>query len=836
MTTLPAEPARRDIELTAVSMRIWGGSGKRRNPFALAAVAEPTKALHVPDVTGMSLLNAALAYAEAGWFVLPTDPADIKNPGSVVSGHWQSKSSRDADQIRRWWKANPNYGIALHCGRSGAIVFDLDLDSLKAISAYGRDDIATALAGATVVQGTRRDGDRGHYIFAMPPDNEFGNGGGAFKQYGEVRGKNGVIIAAPTPHPDAETKGGIYRQVRVGHVGPLPEVLRECLTEAGDDAEPLTDAELDAFLDAHTGGGCGREDCRHKIDGPVKNYNATVDGGASRYETLVAVMPWAFSEAVAGCYSAWEVMEAMRSAYNARFGPKDGDRLGRVAGEFLRVAKWAAAQADGGRAHRNDGNLKKPGRPNQATLLVDLALGRYKLGISPDGRTFAYREALPHIVFDLKGDKLGLRQQLAADYFDKHNSAASQTALASAMSTLEGMARREPPTPLNLRVAGDEKVIHIDMADEDNRVIEISGGTWRIVDSSPHKFRRTEVTAPLAEPVRGGDLGKLWRFQNIAKEDRPLMVAILVDALVQPTTPKPVTGLQAEHGSAKTSCARTMMSLVDPSTTGEPDGPPRNEDQWILIANASWVVALDNLSRITEWLSDAICRASTGAGDKKRTLYTNDSLTVHHFKRSVILTGIDMGGLRGDLTDRMVPIELQRIVKRLDEQTLKAEWDRHRADIFGGLLDLAAEVHAKLPGLQVETLPRMADFGRVLACVDEIAGTNGVARYIDRTQRAMADSATSDPFIEQLAGMRYDTGEYGQTAADILITVTNRRGTKPRNWPDNARNVTARLRRNAPAMRSMGWTVEEDGGKNKAKVVRWTIAPPCESDDEYEPD
>lgn len=674
------------------------------------------------------------------------------------------------------------------------------------------------------------------YIFAMPPDKEFGNGAGAFTACGEVRGKNGVIIAAPTPHPDAETKGGVYRQRKTGPVGPLPEVLRECLTESGEAADPLTDAELDAFLDAHTGGGCGRENCLHKIDGPVANYNATVDAGASRYQTLVAVMAWAFSEAVAGCYSARDVTEAMRSAYNSRFDPDEHERLTRVSGEFLRVTKWAAAQADPARSHRNDGNLKKPGKPNQATLLVDLALSHYKLGISPDGRPFAYRETEPHNVFDLKGDKLGLRQQLAADYFDKHNSAASQNSLATAMSTLEGMARREPPTPLNLRVAGDDKAIHIDMADEHNRVIEICGGTWRIIDSSPHKFRRTEVTAPLAEPVRGGDLGKLWRFQNIAKEDRPLMVAILVDALVQPTTPKPVTGLQAEHGCAKTSCARTMMSLVDPSTTGEPDGPPRNEDQWILIANASWVVALDNLSRVVEWLSDAICRASTGAGDKKRKLYTDDSLTVHHFKRSVILTGIDMGGLRGDLTDRMVPIELMRITRRLDERTLKAEWERHRADIFGGLLDLAAQVHAKLPELHVESLPRMADFGRVLACVDKIAGTDGVARYMERTQRAMADSATSDPFIEQLLEMRYDSGPYGDTAADIMTAAKLRRGTVPRNWPDNARNATARLRRNAPSLRSMGWTVEDDGGKNKNGITRWTITPPYEREDEYEPD
>jgi hypothetical protein len=40
----------------------------------------------VPDVAGLSLVNAAVAYAEAGWYVLPTAPAAMKNPGSVVHG------------------------------------------------------------------------------------------------------------------------------------------------------------------------------------------------------------------------------------------------------------------------------------------------------------------------------------------------------------------------------------------------------------------------------------------------------------------------------------------------------------------------------------------------------------------------------------------------------------------------------------------------------------------------------------------------------------------------------------------------------------------------------
>ncbi|WP_158083997.1 bifunctional DNA primase/polymerase [Mycobacterium persicum] len=779
----------------------------------------------------MTLLEAALAYAEAGWYVLPTDPADIKSPGSVVGSKWHEKSSREPKRIRRWWKANPDYGIALHCGRSGAGAFDYDQDNINAVRVMGRDDLADALLSAEAVQGTRHNGDRGHYIFLLPDDGkEYGNSAGAFTAVGDFRGKNGVIIAAPTPHPDAENKGGEYRQLKTGPVGPMPDVLRECLSEAGESADPLTDAELDAFLDAHTGGGCGRENCPHKIDGPIAKYNANVDAGASRYQTLVAIAPWALSEAVAGCYAARDVVEAMRSAYNGRFGPDERERLQRVPGEFLRVMKWAAAQAVPARSHRND---KPEVKRSQATLLVDLALERYKLGISTDGKPFGYSPTAPHVALDLRGGKLGLRQTLARDYFQRYDAAATTAAIASACGVLEGMAREQPPTPLHLRVAGDDKAIHVDMADEHNRVIEICGGSWRIVHKSPYMFRRTELTRALPEPSREGNLSKLWPYLNIRAEDKPLLVAVMVDALINPGTAKPVVGFTGEHGTAKSASATRFVSLIDPSDVPL-HSPPKDLEHWLSASAGSWAVGLDNLSSIPDWLSDAFCRASTGTGSVKRQLYTDDGLAVLRFRRCVVFNGIDVGGMRGDLADRLISFDLQRITddKRKTDAELERAWSEAYPDIFGGLLDIAAEVHDMLPGLGGAELPRMADFARVLICVDKIAGTDGMERYRDRLSRAMAESAVSDSFIEFLIDAKYDTTDAGKSAGEVLLEANRRRPAMaaPQDWPRSPKAVTARLKRNAPALRSMGWSVSNDGGNNKSGTTKWYVQPPDNGD------
>lgn len=341
-------------------------------------LGDQPRPVRVPDVAGLSPGEAALAYAKAGWYVLPTDPSDIKNPGSVVHGHWQDQSTRDREQIRAWWHDNHAYGIALHVGRSGAVAFDLDLDDLDAITRAVRPDIAEALRSASAIQGSRRHGDRGHYLYAAASGESFGNGAGSFRRWGQVRGRNGVIIAAPTPHPDSETKGGLYQWKRVGTLGPLPAVLRACLSESADEADPLTRAELDAFLGTYTGGGCGHQGCRNSPKGPVTKFKNEVAQGCSRHNAMLSVLPWALSETMAGCYPARQAVQLLRDAFTAAFTENDDPvRRNHLAEEFLRLAQWAAAHADPDRAH-HDENPLRPSRFAYRPQLARFARMRWR--------------------------------------------------------------------------------------------------------------------------------------------------------------------------------------------------------------------------------------------------------------------------------------------------------------------------------------------------------------------------------------------------------------------------------------------------------------------------
>jgi hypothetical protein len=78
-----------------------------------------------------------------------------------------------------------------------------------------------------------------------------------------------------------------------------------------------------------------------------------------------------------------------------------------------------------------------------------------------------------------------------------------------------------------------------------------------------------------------------------------------------------------------------------------------------------------------------------------------------------------------------VTINLDRIPddRRRYEADLARTWADAHPRILGAVLDLAAQVQDVMPNIELTNPPRMADFARILAAVDHVLGTQGLARY-----------------------------------------------------------------------------------------------------------
>jgi hypothetical protein len=452
--------------------------------------------------------------------------------------------------------------------------------------------------------------------------------------------------------------------------------------------------------------------------------------------------------------------------------------------EFEEVLRDARGQGvrDGGSA---DAEPEGGRGPSQATRLVNLAVGMYDFGVTQSGDPFAVPREGGRVVRMLRGGRPALRPELSHAMFEAEGTAPNGSAMSDALAVLEGLAQQANPTELALRTAKHDGSLLLDLGDVTGRVVEVTPDGWRIIDRSPILFRRTAATLPLPEPIGGGSLDEtMFALLNVNKADRTLMKAVLVHFL-WPDIGHVITRLTGRDGTAKTWATRIMRSLMDPSAAPT-RAMPKDETDWIVAVNAALIAAIDNVSAIPDWLSDAMCRASTGEGLIRRKLYTDQDVSILSARRVVILNGIDATIRRADFARRTADFQLEQITKIKSDSEVEAEWAKVHPHALGALLDTAAATLRKLGATTLagpEQSLTMGDFARITKAVEVPA----LKLYMSRLGTAAADVVEQNPFARALIQFmegRPDSKWSG--LASVLVTdAIPRPDPLPKGWPQD---------------------------------------------------
>jgi len=366
-----------------------------------------------------------------------------------------------------------------------------------------------------------------------------------------------------------------------------------------------------------------------------------------------------------------------------------------------------------------------------------------------------------------------------------------------------------------IRSGAAEGKLYLDLCDEAWRCVEISKDGWQVIGSggSPVRFRRYPAMDALPEPARGGDIKALRPFVNVASdEDFVLLVAWLLAAL-RSRGPYPVLVLSGESGSAKSTVAQILRSLVDPSHVPTRVFSASDEDLF-LDAHHNHLLAFDNLSVLPPVESDLLCQLATGGGFGTRRLYTNQEEFLLHASRPILLNGIENVADRSDLADRAMCLTLEPITEdnRRPESELWPRFEVERPRILGALLDAMVVGLNRLPDIRLPETPRMADFAQWASACEIAFWLEGtfLDAYSRNRQETMEDVVSSDPVAESIRLLASASQLWEGSASELLLAlekeeeISGRRTTQSKQWPKSAAVLSKYLRRVMPPLRRVG--------------------------------
>ncbi|MHB9132704.1 MAG: phage/plasmid primase, P4 family [Armatimonadota bacterium] len=203
------------------------------------------------DVQG-ELLQAALAYAERGWKVVPLHNPEFAADRQVVAcsckkqeacgsigkhprtAHGLKEASDDPAVIRAWWAQWPAANIGIRTGEaSGLVVIDIDPihqgDATWKRLIAGHPDLPATLSAVTGSGGA-------HYYHRLLPGAHYPkNGNGALGDGVDHKSDNGMVVAPPSLHKSGNRY--TWHDPRA-EITPLPRWILDALAASPKSSAP----------------------------------------------------------------------------------------------------------------------------------------------------------------------------------------------------------------------------------------------------------------------------------------------------------------------------------------------------------------------------------------------------------------------------------------------------------------------------------------------------------------------------------------------------------------------------------------------------------------------
>jgi hypothetical protein len=397
-------------------------------------------------------------------------------------------------------------------------------------------------------------------------------------------------------------------------------------------------------------------------------------------------------------------------------------------------------------------------------------------------------------------------------FFAEERKAPSNDGLIGARRVLDMLAHDSGEVrELHTRAAYHEGAVFYELAP--GRVVRIDEHGWEVDPDPPVYFRAVKNLKPLPNPTRSeqGKLEDIARWVNLKTDKDRRMFLAYVTLATLPHIQRPILQTTGVMGAGKSTAGRIVKRLLDPTAN---EAVTIDRRDFLQKAAHCYILMLDNQNSLPEWFQDTLCRLVTGESDSKRVLYTDEEDLVWSMQRAVLLNGINPPTDRGDVQDRTLPIELERLDKRrrIPEDDFWMQFSLKHPELLGLVFDALAGALRERHTVKLEERPRLADWGLYAAALYESQGW-GIETFLEdwKSVEESQHQGTLDGSIVAQAVIFYmkDKDRVELSAAKLHAAI-QMRGEDDLNllddktWPKTGRTLWKKIREVTPLLEVHG--------------------------------
>lgn len=407
------------------------------------------------------------------------------------------------------------------------------------------------------------------------------------------------------------------------------------------------------------------------------------------------------------------------------------------------------------------------------------------------------------------------RRWLEYLFYENYSQAVSAQPMQDAINSLNSQAYYKGEKYKTFTRIGEHNGnIYYDLGDDEWQVVEITSNGWSIIKESPIKFIRPTNYAAQVVPVNGGNIQEFRRFINISDETNWILLIGWIIGSFRPTGAYPILNLTGAQDSAKSTTTKLLRMLIDPSTALVRSMPHQGRDLMVGAKN-NWLLAFDNLSGISNEMSDNLCSLATGGGQANRKNFEDGEEYAFEAQRPVIMNGIEDVVIQPDLADRTVSLFLPSLsnTQRKTEDEFYAEYKEALPRILGAFFTVLSAALKNLPNTNIVELPRMADMARMVTAAESALKWKAktfVCIYNEYQKKNKLISLENSSFGNTIQEFMLNKDEWEGSASDLLQALLEQQQENKykRNIPSSSYSISNELRRLISTLNEAGIEVE----------------------------